>query len=78
MKCRALSHIQQKFTTQTAGLTPEQKSQQKMMAVFMPLFLGFVFYKFPSGFVLYFMTSSIMTGLIQYYITKQHKEVKPA
>lgn len=38
--------------------TPEQESQQKVMK-FMMIFMGFMFYKVPSGLGLYFITSSL-------------------
>jgi YidC/Oxa1 family membrane protein insertase len=45
----------QKMTPQPAG----DPSQQKMM-MFMPLIFGFMFYNFPSGLVLYYLTSNLV------------------
>src|SRR5581483_3908772 len=38
--------------------TPEAEAQQKMMK-YMMVFMGFMFYKVPSGLGLYFITSSL-------------------
>ena len=52
----ASQFLMQKMTPQ-AGVDP---SQQKMM-MFMPLMFGFMFYKFPSGLVLYYLTSNLVS-----------------
>lgn len=44
---------------------------QKAMAVIMPIMILVLFYNFPSGFVIYFLTSSIVSTLIQYKIMKK-------
>jgi YidC/Oxa1 family membrane protein insertase len=57
--------LQQKLSQGlTAGtMTKEQASQQKMMMMLMPVLFGFLFYKMPSGLVLYWLTNTIlMTG----------------
>jgi len=46
----------QKMTPQAAG----DPTQQKMM-MFMPLVFGFMFYNFPSGLVLYYLTSNLVS-----------------
>ena len=51
----ASQFIMQKMTPQ-ANADP---NQQKMM-MFMPLIFGFMFYKFPSGLVLYYLTSNLV------------------
>jgi YidC/Oxa1 family membrane protein insertase len=51
--------LTQKMTPQ-AGVDP---NQQKMM-MFMPLIFGFMFYSFPSGLVLYYLTSNLV-GILQ-------------
>jgi YidC/Oxa1 family membrane protein insertase len=51
----ASQFIMQKMTPQ-ANADP---SQQKMM-MFMPLIFGFMFYRFPSGLVLYYLTSNLV------------------
>ena len=52
------------------SMTQEQKSQQKMM-LFMPLLFGFMFYKMPSGLVLYWLTNTILMTIEQYFIGKK-------
>jgi YidC/Oxa1 family membrane protein insertase len=51
----ASQFLMQKMTPQ-ANVDP---SQQKMM-MFMPLIFGFMFYNFPSGLVLYYLTSNLV------------------
>jgi len=48
--------VMQKMTPQPTG----DPSQQKMMQ-FMPLIFGFMFYNFPSGLVLYYLTSNLVS-----------------
>lgn len=52
----ASQFVMQKMTPQ-AGTDP---SQQKMM-MFMPLVFGYMFYWFPSGLVLYYLTSNLVS-----------------
>ena len=61
--------VQQKFSSVPAS-TPQQQQQQKMMGTFMPIFMGFIFYKMPSGLVLYFSLSTIIGIFDQYRIRK--------
>ena len=56
----ASQFLMQKMTPQAAGTDP---NQQKMM-MFMPLIFGFMFYNFPSGLVLYYLTSNLV-GMAQ-------------
>ena len=55
-----LSFAQQKLTNPS-----QANEQQKMMAMFFPVFMGFIFYKFPSGLVLYFLTNTIFSIVMQ-------------
>jgi YidC/Oxa1 family membrane protein insertase len=55
--------IMQKMTPTTTGGDP---NQQKMM-MFMPLIFGFMFYNFPSGLVLYYLTSNLVNMGQQYF-----------
>ncbi len=64
--------IQQKMTPQS-GMASEQ---QKMMAL-MPIFFGFIFYKMPSGLVLYWFTSNILSILQQMYVRSKHTAPPP-
>lgn len=47
--------LQQRMTQVKTG-----DQQQKMLAVMMPILFGALFYNFPSGFLLYFMTSTVL------------------
>ncbi len=61
----ASQFLMQKMTPQ-AGTDP---NQQKMM-MFMPLIFGFMFYNFPSGLVLYYLTSNLV-GMAQQWFFNQ-------
>jgi len=54
--------FQQKFShpQHQAGLTEQQRQQQRMMSFMMPLLFGFIFYNFPSGLVLYWLTNTVV------------------
>ena len=62
----AFSFLQQKATN-----TGHANEQQKMMALMMPVLLGVIFYNFPSGLVLYFLTNSIFSFFIQRNLVKK-------
>lgn len=47
-----------------------QASQQKTMGLVMSVFIGFIFYKFPSALVLYWFTQNILTIAYQIRIRK--------
>ncbi|RKY37208.1 MAG: hypothetical protein DRP78_01670 [Candidatus Omnitrophota bacterium] len=51
-----VSFIQQKKT-----VASQANEQQKTMALIMPIFMGVIFYNFPSGLVLYFLTNTIFS-----------------
>ncbi|MFH1777718.1 MAG: membrane protein insertase YidC [Candidatus Omnitrophota bacterium] len=61
----ALTFIQQKTSTQNTAGTEEQRQQQKMMSMMMPILFGVLFYNFPSGLVLYWLTNTLFTTFIQ-------------
>jgi YidC/Oxa1 family membrane protein insertase len=65
--------LQQKVSQGISGaaMTDEQASQQKMMMLMMPLFFGFLFYKMPSGLVLYWLTNTILMTTEQTFIGKR-------
>jgi YidC/Oxa1 family membrane protein insertase len=75
----ASQFIMQKMTPQ-ANVDP---SQQKMMQ-FMPLIFGFMFYQFPSGLVLYYLTSNLVSVGQQWFFnhteaaTEAARSVEPA
>lgn len=53
--------FQQKISAKSAaGASAEQKQQQKIMLIFFPLFFGFLFYNFPAGLVLYWLTNTVL------------------
>ncbi len=53
---------------------PDTMAQQQKMMGFMMLFMGFMFYRFPSGLCLYILSSSLLGMAEQYYIRKHIKE----
>jgi YidC/Oxa1 family membrane protein insertase len=61
----ATQFIMQKMTPQAGG----DPAQQKMMQ-FMPLLFGFMFYNFPSGLVLYYLTSNLVSMGQQWFFNK--------
>jgi len=65
--------FQQKFShpQSQAGMTEQQLQQQKMMAVMMPIMFGFIFYKFPSGLVLYWFTNTIVMTASQIFMLRK-------
>ena len=53
--------LQQKISTKSSPVaSKEQQQQQKFMLIFFPLFFGFLFYNFPSGLVLYWLTNTVL------------------
>jgi len=61
----ATMFVQQKMTTVSADPT-----QMKMMSL-MPIFFTFIFLNFPSGLVLYWLVTNILSIGHQYYINKK-------
>ncbi len=53
------------------GATAGQQDQQKMMKWMMPAFLTYIFFKLPSGLVLYWLSFNIFTGLQQFLIMRK-------
>ncbi len=63
--------FQQKITSQNMVYSdPKMATQQKMMTTMLPIFLGFVFYKFSSGLSLYFITFYLLSTLTQLKMSK--------
>jgi YidC/Oxa1 family membrane protein insertase len=60
--------IQQKVSM--ANASPTQAEQQKMMLIIMPIMFGFIFYRMPSGLVLYWFINSTLTMLYQLRVAK--------
>jgi len=61
--------LQQKISQSTTGAS--QSEQQKMIANIMPVMFGFIFYSLPSGLVLYWLTSTIVTSFMQFFMFKK-------
>lgn len=59
-------YLTTKMTPQTASVDP---TQQKMMQ-FMPLFMGFIFFRLSSGLNLYMFTSNLVGMGQQYYLNR--------
>lgn len=53
--------LQQKISSASTPTTSqEQMQQQRIMLMVFPLFFGFLFYNFPSGLVLYWLTNTVL------------------
>jgi YidC/Oxa1 family membrane protein insertase len=64
--------VQQKISQGATGaMTDDQAKQQKMMMIMFPLLFGFMFYKMPSGLVLYWLTNTILMTSEQTLISKR-------
>jgi len=65
--------FQQRMSTAHTGkhASSEMAKQQKFMAMFFPIFFGFILYSFPSGLVLYWLTNSILMMSEQMLIRRQ-------
>jgi YidC/Oxa1 family membrane protein insertase len=68
--------VQQKISqgAQTAALSDEQASQQKMMMAVFPLVFGFLFYNMPAGLVLYWLTNTILMTTEQKILGKRMEQ----
>jgi len=60
--------LQQKMVTPTAA-DPRAQAQSRMMLWMMPLMFAFLALSFPSGLALFWVTSSVVRIVIQYYVT---------
>jgi len=59
--------VQQKMTPMAMG--GQNETQQKMMQ-YMPIFFGFIFYNMPSGLTVYFLVTTVL-GLVQQYFVQK-------
>ncbi len=68
--------FQQKLSTPprtaSSGALDQMAQQQKMMMVTMPLLFGVLFYRLPSGLVLYWFTNTLLTMVEQGLFLKKH------
>jgi YidC/Oxa1 family membrane protein insertase len=62
----AAMFVQQKFTV--------TDPRQKAMTYFMPIFLVFIFFRLPSGIVLYWLIYNLLSILQQYLISRNEKK----
>jgi YidC/Oxa1 family membrane protein insertase len=69
----ATQFLMQKMTPQ-ANTDP---NQQKMM-MFMPLIFGYMFYRFPSGLVLYYLTSNLVQIAQQWFFNRTDSAIEAA
>ena len=60
--------LQQKMAT-PAAVDPRQQAQTRMMLWMMPMMFGFLALSFPSGLSLFWVTSSFVRIVMQYYVT---------
>ena len=60
--------VQQKMVTPTTA-EPKQQAQSRMMLWMMPLMFAFITLQFPSGLALFWVTSSVIRIVIQYFVT---------
>jgi len=60
-----VSYMQQKLTS------PNPNSQQKSTALFMTVFIGVIFYRFPSCMVLYWLIQNLLNLAYQFRLSKQ-------
>jgi len=58
--------IMQKQTMSTSSASGAAAQQQKVMLVFMPLFIGYISLQFPSGLVIYWVVSNLFQMIQQF------------
>jgi len=63
--------IQQKMS-QTPSASPETETQQKILTYGMPVFLTFLAFSWPSGLLLYWSVSNILSILQQFFVNKSN------
>ena len=59
------TYVQSKVTTPPTGTDPQAKQMSNMMAIYMPLLLGYFAINFASGLAVYFIVSNVF-GIVQY------------
>ena len=69
--------LQQKMVMPTTA-DPKQQTQSRMMLWMMPLMFAFLCLSFPSGLALFWVTSSVIRIVMQYYLTGWGGLVKSA
>jgi YidC/Oxa1 family membrane protein insertase len=66
------------FLTQKMMPAPSTDPNQQRMMMLMPLVFGFMFYQFPSGLVLYYLTSNLVMIAQTWFFNKTHAVVLPS
>jgi YidC/Oxa1 family membrane protein insertase len=64
----AVMYVQQKMTS-NPNANPQQAAQAQMMNWMMPLMFGFICISVPSGLALYWLTSTLIRVILQYFTT---------
>lgn len=67
----ALSTYIMSKQTSTGNTAGAAASQQKIMTIFMPLFIGYISLNFPSGLVIYWVVSNVFQLVQQHFIYKK-------
>lgn len=68
--------LMQKQTTSGSSASGVMAQQQKIMAVFMPLFIGYISLSFPSGLVIYWVVSNVFQIIQQFFMFREAKGAK--
>jgi len=67
--CVIVTMFLTQYITPSPGMPREQ---QRMMAIMMPVFMGFILWHYPSGLALYWLTGNIMMLAMQIGINRSH------
>lgn len=70
------TYIMQKQTATTSDASGMAGQQQKMMQIFMPLFIGYISLNFPSGLVIYWVVSNVFQLVQQWFMFREKGEAK--
>ena len=72
----AIMALQQNLNMKSmATANPDQAAQQKMMAIFFPILIGFIFYNMASGLNLYFVVFYVLSTVSQWHISRTTQAV---
>jgi len=76
IKILPVAMIVTQFLTQKMMPTPGVDPNQQRMMMFMPLIFGFMFYNFPSGLVLYYLTGNLVSIGQQWFFNRTEVAVE--
>ena len=76
IKILPVAMIVTQFLTQKMMPTPGVDPNQQRMMMFMPLIFGFMFYNFPSGLVLYYLTGNLVSIAQQWFFNRTEVAVE--